>query len=396
MPLAACAAIFGFDDLVGDGDPSNPTLDGATAEDASDAGPAVDGGDPCKELGLPNAPNFTDAGGPDSMAPVHMAFKLFDFGITGVAPAGYNLDRTCSPTVATSSCAISESQATYEKYARDLDDKGTDNSGYGLLKYLAMLGPAFAPDSINMRLAAGEFGFVVRLIDWNGQPDDPEVFVELFPTVGVAQDPTAADPAPGGTPKFDPTDDWLRDRRFQKVMAVDASSLRSTRAFVEGGKLVAAYSQVTLPISVPDDPKPLDIIIQEGFLVGDLVADGAGWKLNAGIVAGRWRTSDILDQVRQIFIKDTLNLKNVVLCDPGNPTIVYESVKPEVCDGRDLRGASAEDNKGMPCDSVSAALRFDSYALTASGPFYTRPAIAARCVAAGSVPAGDNCDAGAP
>lgn len=386
---AACAALFGFEPLSEEG------ADALAPEGSTEAGetaPPFEAGSKCGELGLPSNPGPSDAGVAD-LGPIHMGLKVFDFGIdTKVSPAGFNLDRVCSPTVAQSSCATSVNEATFEKYARDLDDKGVDNAGFGLLSYLSYLGEAFRPIEINRRLAAGEFGFVVRLVNWNGTPEDDDVLVEVFPALGVALDADAATPVSGGKPQFVAADYWLRDRRFQNI--VDASQIRSSSAFVTGGKLVASFDRVTLPFSVPDDKKPIDVIVQEGFLSAALVPDGASWRLQNGVLAGRWRTADILAEVRTIYIKDTIGLKNVYICDPKVP--VYGAVKKEACDGRDLRASSRDDNKALPCEAVSLGIRFDSYGLETPGAFADRPAEPARCQKDGSVPAGDDCAPAAP
>lgn len=387
---AACAAVLGFERLSeegveGGGAPDTSTVDG---EVPTEAGPS------CTALGIPDKPAPADAG-EDAPGTVHMAVKLLDFGIDkSVAAVGFNLDRTCSPTIATSSCATAIDEATFEKYGRDKDERGLDNSGFGLLGYLSYLGSAFAPVSINDRLATGEFGVVLRVANWNGTNEDDDVIVEVFPAIGVWKDVDSGAPAPGGKPTFTTDDQWMRDRRFQNV--VDASRIKSASAWVTGGKLVASFQSVTLAVTVPDDKKPLDVIMQEAYLTGNLVADGASWKLADGVVGGRWRTSDILNQVRTIYVKDTAGLKNVVLCDPGLPFNVYGAVKKEVCDGRDLRSTSREDGKGLPCDSFSTGLKIDTYAVAEPGPFADLPAVAARCEQDGSVPATDDCAPAAP
>ena len=158
-----------------------------------------------------------------------------------------------------------------------------DNAGYGLLGYLGLLGDGFKPSEVNKRLANGEYGFVLRLSNWNGLPEDDDVLLEVFPTLGVALDAEAGAPVVGGKPKFVPSDYWLRDSRFKNV--VDAPTLRSASAYVIGGRLVASFDTVTIPISVPEDKKPLDIIVQGGFLFGSLVADAHRTLMKGGIFA---------------------------------------------------------------------------------------------------------------
>jgi len=387
VTTAACAAVFGFERLSAD------EVDGATlpetSVDAGDGSPLSEAGSQCAELGLPDKPGPQD-GGNTTLAPLHMALKVFDFGIDStIGPAGLNLDRTCSPTLALGSCTSKISEAAFGTYARDRDGRGLDNAGYGLLGYLALLGDAFKPSEVNSRLAKGEYGFVVRLSNWNGLPDDDDVLLELFPTVGVAVDAEAGAPVAFGKPKFVATDYWLRDNRFKNV--VDASTMHSASAYVTGGRLVASFDTATFPISVPEDKKPVDIIIHEAFLLGSVAPDGAGYKMTDGVLAGRWRTADILAQVRTIYLKDTIGFKNVYVCDPGPVASVYTAVKKEVCTGRDLRGSSSDDRKGLACDTVSAGIRFESYALDSAGGFADLPVVPARCQQDGAVPLGDDC-----
>jgi len=381
----ACAAILGFERLSEEGADAASNPDGASdaADSSFEAGPA------CSELGVPAQPPPSDAGadGPESIL---VAVNLLDFGIqTTDLAGGFNLDRTCSPTVAESTCATRIDEETYNKYARDKNEVGLDNSGRSLLGYLALLGAAFQPFEINERLKLGEFGAVIRIRGYNGLPDDDEVVVEIFPAIGTWRTLDDGGLEKGPKPEFAYGDLWRRDRRFQNV--VDASRLKSATAWVRGGRLVASFQSVTLPLSVPEDPKLLDVIIQEGWVSASLVSDGTNYRLSDGVLGGRWRTADILDQVRQIYIDDTVGIKDRYLCEKDLPFDVYGAVKKEVCDGRDLRSSSRDDKKNLPCDAVSTGIRFDSYAVAEAGAFDDPAVIPPRCQQDGAVPAGDDC-----
>ena len=382
--------MLGFERLSEDGAPSEGgSPESATTPDTGVDSAASEAGPTCSALGIPDRPTVVDAGA-DALDPIHMAVKLLDFGIDKAAtPPGFNLDHACSPSVATSTCATKIDEATFDKYGKDKNDQGLDNSGFGLLGYLSYLGTAFAPVSINDRLSAGEYGVVVRLANWNGTNEDDDVIVEVFPAIGLWNHPDGGALTPGATPTFTSDDQWIRDRRFQNV--VDASRIKSASAWVTGGHLVASFQSVTLPITVPDDKKPLDIIIHEGYLDGVLVPDGTSWRIKDAVLGGRWRTSDMLGQVRTIYIKNTAGLINVVLCDPHLPFDVYGAVKKEVCDGRDLRSSSLDDGKNLPCDSFSTGLRVDTYAIAVPGAFGDLPVLPARCQQDGSIPEGDDC-----
>lgn len=383
---SACAAVFGFDRLSEEESTEGGLPEAATPETST---PAPEAGASCTALGIPDRPAPSDAGA-DAPGPIHMALNLVDFGIGESAVAGgFNLDHACSPTVATSSCTTAIDVGTFDKYGKDRDESGIDNASFGLFGYLSYLGSAFAPVGINKRLTEGEFGLVLRIANWNGTPEDDDVIVELFPAIGLLTPVDGGAPVPGGKPSLTASDVWRRDRRYQNI--VDASRIKSASAWVTGGRMVASFQSVTFPLSVPEDPKPIDITLQEAVVTGMMVADGASWRLSQAVVGGRWRTVDMLAEARMIYVKDTAGLVDSVLCDPGAPTIVYGAVKKEVCDARDIRGASRDDGKSLPCDSFSAGVRFDTYAVDTVGPFDDLPAITPRCEKDGSVPVKDDC-----
>ena len=150
LSTAACAALFGFEPLSADG---TDALAPEGSTEAGDTAPSIEAGSKCGELGLPTrpGPSGADSGDPE---PIHIAMKLFDFGINDKAkPPGFNLDLVCSPTVDKGSCRTTQNQTTFEKYARDHGSDGVDNAGYGLITYLTYLGSAFRPSEINKRLA---------------------------------------------------------------------------------------------------------------------------------------------------------------------------------------------------------------------------------------------------
>ncbi len=380
LMCAACAAVFGFERLSDDG------ADAASSDAAEDAPHPDASGGACGELGVPGAPDASADAAPDAPASVLVAVKTLDLGIdAGHVVPGFNLDKTCSVDVATSSCTTGVDEITFDKYAKDHGDQGLDNTGYGLIQYLGSLGDAFKPSSINDRLLSGEFGLLFRMTSWNGASDDDDVFVEVFPAVGIIVQGDA-----GTKPQLTASDQWIRDTRFQLAGNLDASSIKSNRAYVSGGKLVASFADFTLPISVPDDPKKLDIRARELWLAGDLVTDASGTRITNATLGGRWKTADFLGEVRLIYLKSTLGVMNQYLCEMGSPAFIYGTVKKEACSGRDIRSASREDNTNMPCDALSVGLRFDTYAVDRAGPFQLGPGYGPRCQDAG-VPAGDDC-----
>jgi hypothetical protein len=382
---ASCAAVLGFERLSEDG-AADAGADGATDGPPSDGGVDAPTG-PCAELGVPAPP--VDAG-PGVAPPLLGALRLLDFGIDvdGGRPQipGFNLDLTCSVDVASSSCATTLLPTTFEAHAKDKTATGVDNAGFSLIEYISRFSNLLTAQTINDGIKDGKYGAVIRLDGWNGQPDDDDVQVDFFPAIGFKAR------ADGGTkPAFDDGDEWILDSRFQVGGVLEASTIKSDRAWIAGGRLVGRFKEVSLPIVIDVDPKPFDIHITDAIISATVGTDESGKPaLRQGVVAGRWKTSDFLGQVRTIYVKNSNGLKNTVLCEavPG-AQLIYKSVKSQICDGRDIRSDSA-DNKNLPCDAISAGLTIETYSVQQLGSFAAGADGGVRCVDE-AVPVGDDC-----
>lgn len=380
---ASCAAILGFERL------SEETADGGV--DAAPDAPAADAGTdapsgPCAELGLPGPPEDAGIGSPQY---VLAALRLLDFGIEvdGGRPQipGFNLDLRCSVDVASGSCTTSLLPAAFETHAKDKTATGVDNAGFSLIEYISRFSDALSPSGINQGIQDGRYGAVIRLEEWNGQPDDESVRLELFPAIGV----TAGNG--GKKPAFDDDDVWVLDSRFQVGGVLEASTIRAARAWVTGGRIVGRFTEVLVPIFIDTDPKPFEIRVRDAIITATLDRDTSGKiVLRDGVMSGRWKTSDFLGQVRTIYVEDSNGLEDTVLCDPvPGATLIYNGVKSTICDGRDIR-ADSNDDGTQACDAISVAARVEAYGVKSLGTFAAVPDVAPRCVDA-AVPAGDDC-----
>jgi hypothetical protein len=138
-------------------------------------------------------------------------------------------------------------------------------------------------------------------------------------------------------------------------------------------------------------------VLSEAYVSADLSsADGWRWALSHGVIAGRWKTSDFLAQLRTVYIDGSGQLSQKYLCDPGGRG-VYDFVRPTICAARDIRGASSQDNTATPCDAFSSGVRFETYPLDTLGTFGDAPDAGSRCSpTAGGVPEGDDCAPASP
>lgn len=398
----ACAAIFGLDDLSDANyrtDAGVPVVDGTAPVDGttpSDAG--ADATDPrCARLSLPDKP--TVSGSAATPGDVYAALKRLRLGTTEGDPViGFNLDKRCTDERTQTSC-ITKGRDGVELVPRDKDGSagpGIDNAGTSLLSLLAGFGGAFSQSGIDDLVANGELGIVFRVINWNQEPNDSDVTLEIFPAFRA----TGLDD--GGVrvpkPQFGRGDIWTLDDRYQAVET--HSTLKSTpgAAYVSNGVLVAHFDKLVIPLKAPDDERPLDLIVKEGIFSGPIVKEASGYKVT-GTFAGRMRTVDFLDQVRLVHVQDSLGILNAGVCDPPNgEQHAYGLLKSTICSARDIMSASILDNQNQSCDSLSVGLLIETYGIDHENEisdFASRPtpvpAVDQRCTLAGAIKAGDDC-----
>jgi hypothetical protein len=377
------------------GDSGLRTPLGGLADAAADA--PIDAGSETEPAPLPSCPLGLVGPPADNPVgthpPIVAALRLLDFGIAvdGGRPAipGFNLDLTCSVDVSTSSCQTKLLPVTFEAHAKDKNDAGLDNAAFTLIEYISRLSEIFTPTGFNAGIAEGRYGGVIRVDDWNGQPNDESVQVEFFPAIGFVHRDAGL---PG--PRLDPDDVWILDRRYQVGGVLEASTIRSDRAYINDNRLVARFKVIPLSILVDQDPKLFEIRLSDAVVTARVVPSGDGGlaaALENGVLGGRWRTSDFLGEVRTIFVKDGNGLVDTTLCDPvQGAQLIYGAVKSTICDGRDIRSDS-QDNAGLPCDAISAAARIETYTVKTLGTFGPPPDGGIRCVDA-AIPLGDDCD----
>lgn len=396
----SCAAILGFERLSEEGTPDALTEAGAI--DAADGSqPTTDARSACSELGIPDPPENAPGG---AAAPIIAAFRLLDFGVNtpdGGQPSvpGYNLDRTCSFEVATSSCSTKLGVVAFEQHAKDKTATGVDNAGFSLIEFIGRFSDTFKAETINEGIANGAYGAVVRLDKWNGQANDSDVSVELFPAIGFRSIVDG-----GARPSFNHDDNWILDDRYKVGGVLEASTVKSDRAYITNGQVVARFQLLSLGLLFIDDIKPFEIRLTDALVTAKIniaaaLEDGgspdSGTRTDVvfsdGVVAGRWKTSDFLGEVRTLFVKNGSGLTNTTVCQPA-ANLLYNGVKGQVCDGRDLRSDS-KDNQNLPCDAISAGARVEAYRVKKLGTFGTSAFADAgvRCTDAGDVPAGDDC-----
>jgi hypothetical protein len=315
------------------------------------------------------------------------AVTTLDFGIDASAPPpGLNLDGVISTDRSLSSCSLAVDLTKTESYVLDRPD-GVDNAAAALIQALGGVVLNMQPASIQDRLAAGRFGLLIQLADWNGEPNDSTVLVEVFPTIGYSRiDGGTETPQPeSGEPPHDELGDRLTpDGRFQGLSK--GSLLTTGDAWVSQGRLIARFATLTIPIrSSVDDLRSFDYQLHDAWVTAVLrtdAVDGGLSRLEEGAIVGRLGASDLFAQVK------LLHDDSGYLCENKGP-VRASAILPVVCAARDIRMSHCEDRVGLPCDSFSFGVRFEARPVDGMASFRTRTD--EEYHDAGQLPPGERC-----
>ena len=350
--VLGCASLFGLDELTLAPPPEEAGTDAGTdAAKIADAFVAPETGVNCTDPGYPAKPASNSPDGGDFT--VLVALSKLDFGILGSPDAGavvtsYNLDKICTVDPKTESCKTTVQGTDFSNYVVDKTDAGVDNAGLSLIHFISGMGPAFTPENINARLQAGQYGALISVTAYNGQPDDTQVNVNFFPSFGIDNDAGVS---------LQTTDVWRVDKG--DLVTSDTSMWVDANAYVRGGKLVAHVPHAPLKITVDPNNPLLVLRFDDAVLTGDIVQDGMGnFRLAQGVVAGRVKTQPFLDSINRLFYNPIG--KNDFICKEAS----FQSfITATICNARDITSSSLDDNTGVPCDAFSAGAGFDTYAV---------------------------------
>ena len=330
--------------------------DAATPQDAPTTTVTPDGpvGPTC--TGSKRPPSRGDAGTAPSIEPFSLAVTTFDMGI-GETPLGLDLDRVCTVDPASSSCVTDLDITAFNTNVVDKAE-GVDNASYGLLKFLGQQYPTLSAQSIDGYVRSGVFGFLIDVIDYNGQPNDSSVSVSFRPTLGVEPRPGDAGAADAGDagpppPLNDGQDRWIINEEYSLADRIGNGIFLDVNAYVRDGVLVATYPEAVLPVSKDTSDNILPIKLRDFTIVAKLTKTPKGWALSEGVMAGGWRTEDAFPAIRNFAFSGDGTER---LCEQGQG--VYDTVfRSTFCSGRDLP-ARLTAPRSSPCASVSAGFGF--------------------------------------
>ena len=187
----------------------------------------------------------------------------------------------------------------------------------------------------------GSWTMLVRVRGWNGEKDDDRIEVAVFPSSGL---PKESFPA-----KWDGTDAWPIPRT---AIADGYSDVEHPRfvdgnGYVAGGVLVASLPESEMLIAGKNTIVPVHLTA--GFVTGRLEKKGAAWAIRDGVVAARWKVSDLFTTL------SVVTLAGQSLCrDSG----YYAVVKKTICALPDITSELASPT--ADCDAVSVGMLYQA------------------------------------
>ncbi len=398
--VSACAGFFGFEELVADraeggaagssgtGEAAGSSGEGGATGNGGEGGATGNGGEggaagnagssgapmpaECKSVGVPSRPTANagmsgSAGAGGDAESYAVAVSEVDFGFTTTPEdveksIGLNLDEQLTDTRGQTSCVNDKALGVFDYHMKDKAN-GIDNSGLALLRTVALSYPDLSPEKVNERLKEGGFGLVARVKHYNGASDDTDVFVTVQPAWGVYREPEETPPK-FKVPNFNETDVWATDAEYYADSKDEIyPTIHSQFAYVSGGRLVARFDQLYANIGMPNPQggrsRPFEVRLEGAWFVGDLSIVDGQMSIHNGILAGRWRRTEVFLSMR----------KNAVGTDQYSQCLERWDTMPlfrsTVCNAQDLGDgggcitpASGEVEQKPPCNAISVGIGF--------------------------------------
>ncbi|NUP04448.1 MAG: hypothetical protein HOW73_00115 [Polyangiaceae bacterium] len=273
------------------------------------------------------------------------AWHAVDVGESHMASRpGFDLDGVCAccDVCDTSTCA--PPLGTTEEYCDAVEgepNEGRDNNAAKFLLAIAELNTALTSQGMQQRTEIGTWSVIVRVSQYNGDPDDGQVNVALYSTTGSTASPEWAD-----------EDVWnIRQDSLAAGGTLDDALVQRDDAYVKDGVLVAKFEDAQLSLVLPVN---FVVKLQHATFSSRIeLADSGKYQLRDGVISGRW---GITDAVPALAGMRTMTAPDAPVSCPGDLVTYpdYPSYKTALCNLRD-EGTIAGPG---PCDALSFGLAF--------------------------------------
>lgn len=309
---------------------------GGTGGGGGVGGAGGSGAGPCVSATYPDPPTSGLTGGTTTFIAALRKVDLGDGDNGGLL--GLDLDGKCTCDDDGPSCL----PPSYAKESNCDGPGGRDNALAKVFEFLAVLiGDTIGSPSLSDGANGGKWSMVFRVEGYNGQADDDEVRLSVFPSPGTegAVTPTwtgndafrvaSTSIAPGGTGVQDP-------------------AFVDPKAYVVGNVLVASLPQSALVL--PTGASEVAVDITAGLVMAEIVPMGSSYGLRKGLIAGRWRNDDVFRTLSRF--RDG---SGAPIC---MGQLLYGTVKGKLCGYTDI--LSSLGSPTDECDAISAGIGFEA------------------------------------
>ncbi len=346
--------------------------------------------DGCDSVGVPtnaDRPSVTDPGAP--LAPIYLATTRLRFGSASDDAAltandkawldiGLDIDLSCTNS---STCTVNGTNVEEHACKNDLlvpfDGTQCRDNQIGKLYPVAALSPFVGPlfgitePNWNCALHRGEFGLIFKLSEYNGEPNDASVRVDLYTSMGLQtlQNWTCTSGSGGGVP-----DNWFKQAPWLHTAhwkiadssldptgtptgnEVPPSKYADPAAFVRDGYLFASLPPATEfwldgeRAHVPG----FRLLLHRSVLIGKIEkAQDGTWKLLEGTMAGVVLPNEILGAFRELGF-----------CQ--NMCVAYDNVVAYLNTNQDTLSNTSAKLPDTACNALSIGIGLEARQATAT------------------------------
>lgn len=343
----------------------------------------------CQSAGVPTESDRpTTSGSGASLPPFVLAIDRMRFGSANDDSAltpnknaweniGFDLDKTCTASSTCNADAGTPDTACKNSVLVPFDGTNCRDNEIGKLFPVAALAPEVGPlfgitePDWNCALYRGEFSVLLKVSNYNGQPNDDSVRVDVYTSVGLHTLPNwTCTSGPGGTVPSNwfneapwlPSQHWTVAKSSLALNSVDAGTelpdakYNDPAAYVRSGYLFASLPSGTeIWLDGENAHVPgFRILLHRGVLVGKLVKQQDGtWALQNGTIGGVVLPTEILSSFREIGFCENM-------CQAYGEVVQYLNTH------QDMLSTTSAKLPNTPCDSLSIGIAFQARQATAS------------------------------
>lgn len=382
-------------------DATSPKLTGSTASavaaatdptsatcEAGDCWWSTDVAGSCRSAGRPGPQHRpTSQASNDSIPAIFLGWTHVDLGGSASPSAdkddepqqwetlGLDLDGVC-----TNSAMCSERKQSCRAAASQIPFDGTHCRDNRFARLQSMLAPVpeigerygLREENFNCNLKRGTYNVIVKLSDYNGQPDDSDVRADFYMSPGLARlPPWKCDGSDSGSyPLWTASAQWQIDQadllgKVAQAGELPQSAVADPNAYVRGGYLVAELPDgAKLRLAgASNSYRSFALTTRKSVWTGALkqLQDGT-WQLEDGLVAGITLASDLLETFHELGLcqqMDAAAQAQGAKDDSG----FYQIVDDAVRDNSDML-ADGRVDENAACDSVSFGIAFRAAQIT--------------------------------